>query len=531
MQVRELDTTAIDYINNLEIKNTKLETENKKLKENIIELNEYKNKYLSTKEQLDLLLWKRFGRSAEQLKDEPNQPLLFTEEAVQETTEEKENEPTQTVASYKRKKPGRKPLNPNLPRKEVIIDIPECDKTCVCGKKLSRIGEETSEKLHIIPAQIYVEQTVRPKYACRHCEGVETEGVTPTIRIAPVPPSIIPKSITSPSLLSTVFTYKFERHLPYYRQEKLYEQIGADISHQDMANWQQQVYEKLNPLFALLKETVKSGPVIQMDETSVQVMGEENRKDTQKSYMWLARGGPPNKTVIWYEYHPTRSAYNAKEFLSGYSGYLQTDGYKGYDTAVEDMPGIIHVGCFAHARRKFYEASKVNKQSHSAQEGMKHIQNLYRVENELRSHGLDEKTFLNERKAKVEPLLEKFKTWLLKRKDGVLDSSMLGKAINYSLSEWPKLIKYLECSELTPDNNLCENGIRPFVLGRKNWLFCKSPEGAESSCGMFTLIESAKQNGLVPFDYLMALFEKSPLASTQEDWEKLLPWNIFHRLN
>jgi transposase len=432
----------------------------------------------------------------------------------------------ETVKSFSRKKGGRKPLGAHLQRREKIIDMPESEKTCACGTKLTKIGEETSEKLIITPPELYVEKTIRVKYACRDCEGTEDED-KPAVRVAPVPPTIIPRSIASPSLLSTIITQKFERHLPYYRQEKQFEQTGADISRQDMANWQQQVFKKLKPLFDLLKAMVKSGPVLQMDETTVQVIGEEGRKDTQESYMWLARGGPLGKTVVWYEYHPTRAAYNAKEFLQGYCGYLQTDGYKGYDCAVEDMAGIIHVGCFAHARRKFFEAAKVNKESRSAGEGLKHIRNLYVIENELRGQNMDSAAFLRERKARAGPALEKFKAWLIKRKEEVPPSLLLGKAINYSLDQWDKMTAYLESPYLTPDNNACENAIRPFVLGRKNWLFCQSTEGAKSSCGMFTLIETAKQNGLIPFNYLIALFEKAPLAISPEDWEKLLPWNIF----
>jgi transposase len=487
---------------------------------------------LKIKEEYALLIYKRFARSAERLPIDEKQQLLFTCEA--ETTEETEDEDQHElfeVKSYTRKKPGRKPLDPKLERRETIIDIDEDEKTCACGATLTRIGEEISEKLQIIPMQIYVEKIVRPKYACRSCEGTEDED-EPAVKIAPVPPSIIPRSIASPSLLSTIFTYKFERHLPYYRQEKLYEQIGTEISRQDMSNWQQQVHRNLTPLFSLLKETVKGGPVIQMDETTVQVIGEEDRLDTSnrrfaKSYMWLARGGPPDKKVIWYEYHPTRAAYNAKAFLEGYSGYLQTDGYDGYDAAVREMPGIIHVGCFAHARRYFYEASKATKKPKSAEEGIKYIRKLYHIENEMRAQCKDDERFLFERKRHAAPVLDDFKSWLVRRSEEVPPTLKLGKAIAYSLSQWDKMVSYLESPYLTPDNNACENAIRPFVLGRKNWLFNQSPKGAESSCGMFTLIETAKQNGLVPFQYLMALFEKAPLAKTPEDWENLLPWNIF----
>ena len=276
-----------------------------------------------------------------------------------------------------------------------------------------------------------------------------------------------------------------------------------------------------------MKNIAKSGPVIRMDETTVLVMGEEGRSDIQKSYMWLARGGPPDKTVVLYEYHPTRNSCHPKEFLEGYSGFLQTDGYEGYGAAVRELPGITHVGCFAHARRKFFEASKAAKKPQSAEEGIKYIRKLYEIENNLREKKLEENTFMTERKKQAEPVLSDFKKWLNKRANEMLPSGLLGKAIAYTLKQWDKLIAYLESPHLTPDNNACENAIRPFVLGRKNWLFNKSPAGAESSCGIYSLIETAKQNEIEPLKYLRALFEKTPHAASAEDWEKLLPWNIF----
>jgi len=479
------------------------------------------------KEQRDLLLYKRFAYSSEKVAVDESQRLLFTTEAeTVEILKKDDSEEKTEVRSHSRKKPGRKPIDPNIRREEIIIDIPEDEKICACGAKLTRIGEETSEKLQIIPAKIYVDKIIRPKYACRHCEGTGDED-EPAVRIAPVPPSIIPRSIATPSLLSTIFTHKFEDHLPYYRQERQFERIGADVSRQDMSNWQQQVCNKLKPLFDLMKETVKSGPIIQMDETTVQVIGEEKREDTQKSYMWLARGGPPKKKVVWYQYHKTRAAQNAIEFLKGYSGYLQTDGYEGYDCAVKNLAGIIHVGCFAHARRYFFEASKATKKPQSAEEGLKYIRCLYLLENKLRSQNFGDDEFLKKRKEGALPILKEFKSWLLKRSDEMQPTNLMGKAVNYSLNQWDKMIMYLESPYLTPDNNACENAIRPFVLGRKNWLFCQSPEGAESSCSMYSLIETAKQNGIIPFNYLMTLFEKAPYATSTEDWKKLLPWNIF----
>ena len=511
LQLETLDPAILNYIRELENN-----------------LSEIKNDYLILKEKYDLAIYKRFARSAEQLLIDEKQQLLFAEEpcqAAQAQTGSSLNG-KQEIKSYARKKPGRKPIDPNLPRKEKVIDIPETDKTCACGAQMSKIGEETSEKVEIIPPSMYVLKTIRPKYACRTCEGTEEEG-KPAVRIAPVPPGIIPRSIASASLLSYCFIQKYQDHLPFYRQELQFQRIGIEISRQDMSNWQQQVYAKLKPLLALMKETLKSGPVIQMDETTVQVMGEEGREDTQKSYMWLSRGGPPGKIVGLYEYRQSRAGRHAKEFLSGYTGYLQTDGYEGYDCAVKDMPGIIHVGCFAHARRKFFEAAKSIKKPQSAEEGIKHIRKLYELEDRLRKEDLSESKFLSRRKEEAGPMLASFKAWLDKRAIEVLPSSLLGNAIRYTLNQWDKLTAYLESPYLTPDNNACENAIRPFVLGRKNWLFNKSPEGAESSCGIYSLIETAKQNGLEPLLYLREIFERCPIANSSDDWQKLLPWNIF----
>src|SRR5215469_12924467 len=305
IQFETLNPAVLNYIHELEI-----------FKDKYFELKEIENKYLLIKERYDLLIYKKFARSAEQLAD--GLPSLFAEEPEQPITPEPETE-KQEIKSYTRNKPGRKPISPAIPRKEEIIDIPESEKICACGCKMTRIGEETSEKVEIIPQSIFVTKTIRPKYACRSCEGTSSEDEDePAVKMAPVPPSIIPRSIASPSLLSYIMVHKYQDHLPYYRQELQFQRIGIEISRQDMCNWQQQVYEKLLPIFILLKAVLKSGPVIQMDETTLQVMGEEGRSDTQKSYMWLSRGGPEGKTVCLYSYRQTRAAYHAKEFLEGY---------------------------------------------------------------------------------------------------------------------------------------------------------------------------------------------------------------------
>jgi transposase len=504
------------------------------------ENNLLKLRYQQLEEKYELLLFKRFGRSAEQLLKDKNQPLLFTETPVNITAAGRANGggdtstvETEEVKSYARNKAGRKPIADTLLRRQIIIDIPESEKQCACGAVMTKIGEEISEKLHIIPPQIYVEQIIRPKYACRSCEGTEDED-KPAVRIAPVPVSIIPRGIATPGLLSTIMISKYQDHLPFYRQEIQFERIGVSISRQDMSNWQQQVYQKLAPLFALLKREIKKGPVLNMDETTLQVMGEAGRADTSTSYMWLTRGGPPDKPVLLFEYRETMEAKHISEFLEGFSGYLQTDGYDGYDAAAAAYPQIRQAGCFAHARRYFFEAAKVTKTENAgkglAEEAIGFIGQLYGIEKELRGNvqrgELSLPRFLSERGLKAAPVLERFKSWLDSRALEVPPSLRLGRAIAYTLGQWDKLGAYIECAYLTPDNNVSENAIRPFVVGRKNWLFNKSPEGAKSSCGMYSLIETAKQNGLVPAQYLLALFHCCPLAESPGDWEDLLPWNI-----
>ena len=480
----------------------------------------WEKKYQLLEEKLALALHRQFGRRAENI---PEQIELFDTDESQ--TPEEDTSAEQEIPSYKRKKTGRKPLDENLPRKEKILDIPEDEKTCACGTELKKIGEEISEKLHVIPPRIWVERIIRFKYACGNCEGTADEDV-PAVKIAPPEPSIIPKGIVTPGLLAFLMVNKYVDHLPFYRQEKRFERMGARISRQNMSNWQKKAFEVLLPLFELLKIHIKSGPVLQMDETTVQVLNEPGRDNGQKSYMWLARGGPPGQPAVYYEYHPTRASEHAKNFLTDFEGYLQTDGYQGYKTAVEGNPDISLVGCFAHARRKFFEADKASKKSKSALEGIKHIKKLYALENDLRNKKLSLEDFLEQRKSKAGPILDAFKRWLDKRSENVLPESALGKAVHYALNQWDYLIRYLESPYLTPDNNASENAIRPFVLGRKNWLFSGNPKGADSSCGMYSLIETAKQNDLNPFDYLYFVFTMAPLVKNEQDWEALLPWNI-----
>jgi len=292
-----------------------------------------------------------------------------------------------------------------------------------------------------------------------------------------------------------------------------------------MSNWTNKAYLVLQFLEELFKKKIKEGPVIQMDETTVQVMGEENRPDTSKSYMWLARGGPPESPFVIYEYHETRSSQHTKAFLEGYAGYLQTDGYQAYETALDGYDQIVHVGCLAHARRKFVEAAKGSKKAGSAQMAVQKIKKIYREESLLREKNLSEKDFLNQRRNKIEPLLKDLKSWLDDKAEKVRPSTASGKAISYTLGQWSKIICFLDSHYLTPDNNAAERAVKPFVVGRKNWLFSGSPNGARASSLFYSFIVTAKANELNPYGYLKWIFDQATVMNDDFDPEKLLPWN------
>lgn len=275
----------------------------------------------------------------------------------------------------------------------------------------------------------------------------------------------------------------------------------------------------------MFKEKIKEGPVIQMDETTVQDLGEEDQPDTSKSYMWLAGGGPPEFPLVIYEYHETRSSQHAKAFLEGYSGYLQTDGDQAYETALNGNEHIVHLGCLAHARRKFVEAAKASKKAGSAQIAVNKIKDIYRIESNLREKDLDQSEFLNQRKTQIQPLLDDLKSLLYDKAEKVCPSTATGKAISYTLGQWSKIIRFLDSPYLTPDNNAAERSIKPFVVGRKNWLFSGSPTGAKASSFLYSLIETAKANDLNPYGYLYWIFEQYVGKGHDFDKEILLPWN------
>lgn len=485
-------------------------------------------------EKVRLLLAQRYGRKAERWPERDNPQLSLFNEAEGETVKPVAAEAKIIeIGPHRRVKSGRKPLPDSLPRVTIVHDVPEEQKHCGCGAAKSQIGEEVSEQLDVVPARVQVLRHVRPKYACRQCEGVEDNG--PTVVIAPPPTQLIPKSYASAGLLASILIAKFADAQPFYRQEGIFRRLGVELNRTTMCNWAVQAGEACAGLLDLLGKEVRSGPLINIDETTVQVLKETGRSPTSKSYMWVFRGGDPKRPALMFRYHPGRHGSVAEEYLGDYQGYVQTDGYGGYNF-LDSRQGIVHLGCWAHARRKFVEALKAagglrsGKKTGVAEEAVARIKALYAIEEETKAARLDPAGIARLRQEKAAPLLESLHDWLRERSRETPPQSLLGKAIAYTLTQWPRLVNYLKDGVLRPDNNLAENAIRPFVVGRKNWLFSGSADGAKASASLYSLIETAKANGLEPYHYLRHVFERLPLAKTEADLRALLPQYIDHTL-
>lgn len=475
-------------------------------------------------EQFRLAIERQFGPSTEKYRVE--QGDLYINEAEAAVDEEDataadetataEPEPEATAPTQRRTRGGRVALPSELPRVDVVHELPENVRHCTeDGTELKVIGEEISEELHVVPARIEVIRHVRRKYACPACE----EGV----QIAPAPAKLLPKSNASATLLAYVATAKYQDALPLYRQSQIFARHGAEIPRNTLARWMVQVGERLTPLVEALRQHLLQAPLIHMDETTLQVNAEADRPASSTSYMWLQRGGPPGQQVVLFDYDASRAGRVPVRLLGDYGGRLVTDGYEGYAEVVR-RNGIIHAGCWAHARRKFIDAQKVQPKGKTgkADWALNQIRKLYAVERQAKALDSEARRALREQKSR--PLIIQLRTWLDKSIEQMLPKSTLGKALHYLDSQWQRLTRFLEDGLIPLDNNPAENAIRPFVVGRKNWLFSHTPSGAQASAAIYSLIETAKANGLSPYEYLQFVFETLPTLGEDDDLGLLLPW-------
>jgi transposase len=471
------------------------------------------------REQNALLIQRLFGRKSEQSSD-PDSPqlVMFNEaESLAEATPEAPADEVEEEAVAPTKRRGkRKPLPAELPRVEVVHELPEHELTCECGCRKQAIGEETSEQLEIIPMQVQVIRHIRKTYACKACESAPVT--------ADKPAQLIEKSLASPSVLAMLLATKYADGIPLYRFEKMLSRHGIDIPRQTLGRWVIQCGEQLQPLLNLMRDRLLDSPVIHCDETRVQVLKEPDRAPSSQSWMWVQTGGPPDRPVILFDYSTSRAQEVPLRLLAGYRGYLMTDDYAGYN-AVAAQAGVERLACWAHARRKFVEAQKVQPKGKTGRadiaRGM--INKLYGIErglkdanDEQRHHGRQQHSL---------PLLTQLKAWLDKTQPQVTAQNALGKAVNYLASNWSRLERYIEAGHLPIDNNAAERAIRPFVIGRKNWLFSDTPKGATASAQLYSLIETAKANGWEPYAWLRHVLERLPLINSVEGYEVLLPWS------
>jgi transposase len=388
------------------------------------------------------------------------------------------------------------------------------------------IGKETvRSEVEIIPAKVRVIKHVRIAYGCRHCE---TQGETAPVVKSEVPKAIIPNSIASPAAVAYVMYEKYSMMAPLARQEKDLEYQGLRLHRQTMANWVITCAEKyLMPVFNAMHRELISHSVLHCDETFVQVLKEEGRKPTTDSYMWMyrtaARDGP---SIALFEYQPTRNGDHPRLFLTGFKGYIICDGYAGYNK----IPDVKLQGCFSHCRKYYTDAleliPKENRAGSEAAKGLAFCNKIFDIERKLENCS-DEKRF-TERQKDSKAVLEAFLSWLWSIKESVLPKSRLGQAVTYSLNQWNNLTRFLEDGRLEVHNNFGERTIRPFTLARKNFMFCDTVKGAKSSAVVFSIIQTAKENGLNPHAYLSFLLKKMIDVINDRNPDAvfdLLPWS------
>jgi transposase len=492
-------------------------------------IRELSGKLLWAEEKYRAMELKYFGRKSEEYSpEEDKQNRLFDEAELHAD----ENAPsvTEQVAAHERKKRGRKPKPDDLPVREEIHELTGEDRRCpCCGKDRPVIGEDRTAEYDLVPAHIVKIVHVRMKYGPCDCEDFAGSGAT-TVVAARGPGKIVPGSDFTNRTIAFFMTAKYADAIPFYRMERMLGRSGLMVSRAALCKLAVSVGRAIAPLIDLMNTDLSRSPVLLMDETTVQVLKESAESPPgKKSYFWAVRGYSDGKPILRFAYHPSRSGSFADTLLGGYSGYLQTDGYSGYDH-LEGRPGLVLVGCFAHIRRKFVTAWETAGKTGIACEAIAKIAGIYRVESELRGlqgrHAISDDKFLSRRREMLAPVFDDLRSWLMNAALVVAPRSELGKAVAYAQGMFDRAIHFVDHPLLTPDTNAIENAIRPFVVGRKNWLFSGSPLGAHASAGLYSLIETAKANGHEPYGYLAYLFDALPHTTGEAELRKLLPYSL-----
>jgi transposase len=479
------------------------------------EVHELKKQLAWYEEQHRLKQAKRFGASQD---TPPEQDTLFDE-----PERELHRERTQSVKGHKRGRNnggGRDPLPAHLPREVRVHELCGDECTCGCGGALHVVDTEVTEQLEQVPAKLYVIEHHRRRYGCRACgEGLHR---------APAPAAPIRGARVGPQLLAAIVAGKYVEAMPLYRMAAFYQRHDVDLERQTLARWMLAAGELVAPVLDRLHALLLTRSVVHVDETPIQVLNEAGRSAKHKSTMWVYASGGGDPPIRLYAYQQSRGSEHPRRLLDGFSGYLQSDGFAGYSALARAQPAITGVGCWAHARRKFVDVQKVQQDERGDGEAswfIGRIGELYALERDLAEVAPDER--YRRRQAEASPILETIGERLETVAARVAPKSLLGKAVTYARKQWPQLVRYIASGETAIDNNTAERAIKPFVVGRKNWLFANTPAGASASANLYGLIETAKANHVEPYRYLAHLFTELPQRDLQagDPIEDLLPWN------
>ena len=470
---------------------------------------------------IKLLQQALFGKSSEKLDESMRKQLslVFNEAEEQSIGEQAELELESDaieVPAHQRKKKGRTPLPKNLPRHEKVYELSGSELKCDCEScdgELEEIGDIRSEQLNYVPARLEVIDHIRKKYACKKCESC--------VKVAPGADKVLAKGQASAGLLSHILVSKYADHQPLYRQSEIWSRSGIDLPRSTLSNWVINCGEILKPLIKELKADIVKSDYVSSDETKVNVLNVEK----SQCYMWVHLNGEREQRAVVYEYQDGRSGCYALEFLKNFNGYHQSDAYAGYDE-LHNREEVNWVACWAHARRKFMEIVKVVKKPGVSSEMVKRIGRLYRIEKKGQIQGLDPGQMRAYRQKHAKPLLDDMKKYLQKVVKEMPPSFAAAKAVKYVLNHWEGLIRYLDDGRLRIDNNDAERMIKPFALGRKNWLFSATERGAEASAVIYSLVQTCKENSINVFEYLRYALANIGKCQSPAEIRALLPYNV-----
>jgi transposase len=445
----------------------------------------------------ELALFKRylFGRRSEKMADDPQQGTLFQGDQVDEATErgddsaDDEDIEHHLVRRQRRSRHrGRRPLPDHYPRQVYEIHPREEELTCCdCGERKVVFGQDVTEELDVIPVQYFVNRYIRFKYCCRACQS--------QVSIGSLPHRLLDKGICSAGLIAHILTQKYADHLPLYRQQQIFKRHGADLSRSTLSEWVSHAASLLSPVVTSMKSSVLASRKVHTDDTPITVLDRSHPGGSRRGYMWVYIG---DQDDVVFDFTDSHKRDGPEGFLKGYHGYLQADAFSGYNRIYTDGQ-VLEVACWAHARRKFYDAQAVH--GHDAKRLVHLVNRLYALERRARAHGVPAERLLHWRQHFGRRRLARLRLALDQCSASVLPKSPLGQAITYALKNWKALNRYTEAAYLSIDNNHSERQIKQLVIGRKNWLFAGSEGGAESAAILFSLVVSCKLHDVDPFAY------------------------------